>query len=82
MIFEQIDIGRSLGFAEQCRFNLVTGEILHMEDATFRVPPFPAQIKFAMTEDFPFVEMQTEFNEFANSLRPILDYRLHRCGIA
>ena len=53
-----------------------------MEDAPFRVPPFPAQIKFATTGDISFIEVQTEFNEFANSLRPVLDDRLHRSRIA
>src|SRR5205814_2545929 len=69
LILQQVDLWRSIELAQQRFFNLQTGHILHVQDATFRVAALASQVGFAMARDLAVVEMQTTLHQFPYARR-------------
>ena len=82
MILEQLNIRRTLDRAEECRLDFVAGEVVHVEDAAFRMAAFAPEVELAMPGDIPLVKVQAEFHQFMNPRRAFLHHRLDRRRIA
>src|SRR5256885_15014516 len=69
MVLEQLNIRRALHRLEQRRLDLVSGEIMHVQNAPFGVPSLPPEVELAMTGNIALVEMQSELHQLADALR-------------
>ena len=68
--------------AEQRRLDFAAGDVVDVQDAPLRMAAFPAEIELAMPGDVALIEMQPEFDQFANPRRAFLHHRLDHRRIA
>src|SRR5438876_9536866 len=75
VIFPKGNIWLLREFAQQSLLDFLPGCVLHMQHAPLRVTALFAQIKLAMTRDFPLIELHAERRELPDSLRSLGHYR-------
>src|SRR5205085_3929039 len=70
VIFQKIDMRLPPQFVQQCVLDFLSGHILHVQDASLRMPAFATEVEFAVTGHFALIELHAKIDKFLNPCWP------------